>query len=126
MRGFRLPDLIWLEPIAKAYGEWEPMINAIAHAQATMVEQKHCIVCLHEDQHGLCLSALTDPKGIKKFLQMVEDIVMTCNDNRVPFHGHYKPGTWQAKVALKMGLKYENDMYVFRPTIRMETDVLRR
>lgn len=125
MRSFRLPDLLWLEPIAKKYGEWESMIEALHRARSVMVEPKHSIVCLHDDEHGLCFSALSDEKGVKDFIRMVEDVVLLCDDEGVGFHGHYEPGTWQAKVAEKMGLKRENDMYVFRPRIGGR-DVLRR
>jgi hypothetical protein len=118
MRGFRLPDLIWLEPIAKEYGEWEAMIHTIYKARVAMVEPEHAIVCMHDDAHGLCLSGCSDRKGVKKFLHMLEDVKLRCNDDRVTFHGHWKPGTWQARFALKMGLQYENEMYVFHPTIR--------
>jgi len=115
MRPFRMSDLVWLEPIAKEYCEWEPMLKALERAEGVYVDPPGSIVALHRDPHGLCLSACSSKAGIKGFVKMVEDIVYELDTKNIKFHGHYPDDSWQAKLALKMGLQKENGMYVFYP-----------
>jgi len=121
VRNFKFQDLLWLEPIAKKYGEWEPMLTALENKVASMVDPGHSIIVLHNDAHGVCFSAVTDEQGIKGFIKMVRTVVRLCYEEGMTFHGHYEQGSWQARVAVGQGLLWDGAMYVFTPYVRAET-----
>jgi hypothetical protein len=105
-------DLIWLKPIAKKYNELAEMQAALAVAECAMVCGEEAVMAIYPDAHGKCLAGLTDKA--KAMLPIVPQILRWADDRAIRLHGHWTPGSWQAKLALQNGFYFDVGTY-YRP-----------
>ena len=103
MRPFKLTDLLWLEPIAKAENEWPELLRGLELAVVVVVEEPYAVAALYLDEHGIGLAALAGKEGIRPMLKISDYLKRQVVEKKVPLHGHWTPGSWQSKAAIKRG-----------------------
>ena len=113
VRPFKLTDLLWLERIAKEQGEWPELLRGLEGAILAVVEEPYAVAALYLDSHGVGLAALAGKEGIKQMIRIADHLKEQMVAKHVPIHGHWTPGTWQEKVAVRRGfLMGENGYHV--------------
>ena len=113
MRAFQLTDLLWLESIAKEQNEWPQLLRGLEVATTVVVEEPYAIAALYVDGHGIGLAALSGREGIKQMIRIADFLKNQVLKTGVQLHGHWTPGSWQEKVAVKRGfLMGENGYHV--------------
>ena len=116
MRLFSLTDTPWLREISDLYGETQDFLGAVPKFKYALVEPKLALLALFEDNHGLCLAGLTSKEGIRSMLKLVDPVLEYADRWSLSIHGHWKPKTWQANLALKRGFyAREANLYVRFP-----------
>lgn len=113
MRQFALTDLIWLEPIAKQYDQWEPLLWMLDRINWSYVwvQEPHCLICVYLDDGKRWIVALTSHAGVKHMIRMGAKVVEAC---RLPLYAqtHIKPGTWRGRILERLGFTYDGEVYV--------------
>lgn len=99
MRPFKISDLIWLEPLARRYGEWEGLLRSLDRKFIAMVEEPVALAAIYRDDHGMAIAGLAGAEGMKPLIRMCRAAVKQATDTGVPLHGHWAEGTWQARLA---------------------------
>ena len=111
MRSYLTTDLLWIEPIAKHHGEWKGLLEALTGAVWAAVEEPLAIMIVYYDDHGLALAGLADKEGMKPLIKMSRMIAEKAKAEGIELHGHWIPGSWQDKLAVKNGFIQNGNGY---------------
>ena len=103
IRPYLTADLEWIEPIAKRYGEWSSLLKALTFGLVGIVEEPYAMAALYQDMHGVALAGLAEEDGIKPLIRLVITLKNQAAEKGIALHGHWKPGSWQERLAVKHG-----------------------
>ena len=109
-------DLLWIEPIAKRFGEWEETLADLDRSQVAMVIPERALVYVYNDEHGLGIAGNTDEAGILHMARLFKYMRAWCDqwDNVVHLHFNERQ-KWQRALAVGFGCKEANGMFIYSP-----------
>lgn len=116
----KFSDLIWIEPIAKEYGEWELILTNMDSCFASFVIEGKALVYFYADPHyGTVVAGCTNRDGMREFIRLMK-YAKTLVDEYKPPHVYLCFDEtnigWQEKLAVKMGcVKEGGGMYKYTP-----------
>ena len=111
MRPYLHTDLLWIEPIAKKYGEWPQLLHTLTYGLIGIVEEPYAIMMVYLDEHGIAVAGLADKEGMRPLIKLSRFIAEMAQKKDMELHGHWEKGSWQEKLAIKNGFIFNGRGY---------------